>query len=81
MLLLRCSFILSIFTFFLTFWMYFNTQNDPDNCIASEKVKYAMKYHGILSAVCDNNYYYFIRNGKKCPLFTEAEEKLRLRNL
>lgn len=34
-------------------------------------VKYAMHYHGISSAQSVNDYYFFYRNNKKCPLITQ----------
>jgi len=40
--------------------------------IATEKVKSAHSYHGILHSIEDETGYYFYRNGKRCQLFSKS---------
>jgi len=42
-------------------------------CVAPEIIKYAHKYHHInFSEEDKNHHWFFIRDGKKCSLFTKA---------
>ena len=44
--------------------------------IASEKVRMAHRYHGILSSIeSPDGKQFFYRKGQRCPLFTKAFEK------
>ena len=50
---------------------------EPQDYTVSLKVKAAMKYHGILFSTRDEftKKSWFIRNGKKCTLFTSSFEE------
>ena len=67
----------------LALWLLL-TQPDPvalPNCgVASQRVKLAHRYHGILWSIEDpSGEQFFIRKGERCKLFTQAFEAFEAR--
>ena len=65
------------FILFLVGWWFFTDgkANLPENNIASEEIKFAMKYHGIQTCKIYNDECTFDRAGTTHQLFTGAEQK------